>query len=137
MDTITAGNLCAFAMEAVRLGKIDGAFTPGDADAVAGLLNDNAGKKGIGAVLAEGIRHAALAWGLEDVAVHVKGMGLAYDTSDRGACHLRATLCKPELAGMIDLDQIEGKAEMFPDFEDLPTIFDTLILCRFYRDLYP
>jgi aldehyde:ferredoxin oxidoreductase len=150
MDTITAGNLCAFAMEAVRQGKIDAAIAPGDADTIAVLLNQIARKEGIGAILAEGIRPAAETWGLEDVAVHVKGMepagydprslkgmGLAYATSDRGACHLRATFYKPELAGMIDRDQIEGKAEMFIDFEDRLTIFDTLILCRFYRDLYP
>ena len=67
----------------------------------------------------------------------LKGMGLAYATSDRGACHLRATFYKPELAGMIDPAQIEKKAELFIDFEDRLTIFDTLILCRFYRDLYP
>ena len=66
----------------------------------------------------------------------LKGMGLAYATSDRGACHLRTTFYKPELAGMIPPDQIEGKAEMFLDFEDRLTIFDTLVLCRFYRDFY-
>ncbi len=38
---------------------------------------------------------------------------------------------------MIDPDQIDGKAEMFIDFEDRCTLFDTLILCRFYRDFYP
>jgi len=150
MDTITAGNLAAFAMEAARLGKIDHAIVPGDADAIARLLNMIAKKEGVGAVLSEGIRHAAATWDLEDMAVHVKGMepagydprtlkgmGLAYATSDRGACHLRTTFYKPELAGMIDRDQIEGKAEMLIDFEDRLTIFDTLILCRFYRDLYP
>jgi len=67
----------------------------------------------------------------------LKGMGLAYATSDRGACHLRATFYKPELSGMIDPAQVEGKAELFVDFEDRLTLFDTLILCRFYRDLYP
>jgi len=66
----------------------------------------------------------------------LKGMGLGYAVSDRGACHLRATFYKPELSGMIKPDQIEGKAEMFVDFEDRLTIFDTLVLCRFYRDLY-
>lgn len=150
MDTITAGNLCAFAIEAVRRKKIDYPISPGGADAIAALLNQIALRQDIGAVLAEGIRHAAKTWQMEDVAVHVKGMepagydprtlkgmGLAYATSDRGACHLRATFYKPELAGMIDRDQIEGKAEMFIDFEDRLTIFDALILCRFYRDLYP
>ena len=67
----------------------------------------------------------------------LKGMGLAYATSDRGACHLRTTFYKPELAGMIDPNQIQGKAELFIDFEDRLTLFDTLVLCRFYRDLYP
>ena len=106
-------------------------------------------REGIGEVLSQGIKHAAKEWDLADVAVHVKGMepagydprtlkgmGLAYATSDRGACHLRATFYKPELAGMIPMEQIEGKAEMFLDFEDRLAIFDTLILCRFYRDFY-
>jgi aldehyde:ferredoxin oxidoreductase len=66
----------------------------------------------------------------------LKGMGLAYGTSDRGACHLRATFYKPELSGMIDADQIEDKAKMFAEWEDRLTIFDALIFCRFYRDLY-
>lgn len=150
MDTITAGNLCAFAIEAARRGKIDTAIGYGDVDAIAELLRQIAGREGVGAVLADGIRPAAKAWGLEDIAVHVKGMepagydprplkgmGLAYATSDRGACHLRATFYKPELSGMIDPGQVKGKAELFVDFEDRLTLFDTLILCRFYRDLYP
>jgi aldehyde:ferredoxin oxidoreductase len=37
---------------------------------------------------------------------------------------------------MIDPNQIEGKAAMFAEWEDRLTVFDTLILCRFYRDLY-
>ncbi len=32
---------------------------------------------------------------------------------------------------------IEGKAAVFAEWEDRLIIFDTLILCRFYRDLYP
>jgi len=66
----------------------------------------------------------------------LKGMGLAYGTSDRGACHLRATFYKPELSGMIPPDQIAGKAELFLEFESRLTVFDTLVLCRFYRDFY-
>lgn len=149
MDTITAGNLCAFTIEAVRRGKVDYDISYGDADKIAKLLEQIARREGIGDILAEGIVHASRTWGLEDIAVHVKGMepagyeprvlhgmGLAYGTSDRGACHLRATFYKPELSGMIPADAVEGKAEMFLDFEDRLTIFDTLILCRFYRDLY-
>ena len=149
MDTITAGNLCAFTIEAARRGKVDTKIDYGDVDAIADLLQKIAGRKGIGEVLSQGIKHAAKEWDLEDIAVHVKGMepagydprklkgmGLAYATSDRGACHLRATFYKPELAGMIPPEQIEGKAELFLEFEDRLTIFDTLVLCRFYRDFY-
>ena len=149
MDTITAGNLCAFAMDASEQGKIPEKISYGDPDAAAGLLMDICFKRGIGAVLAEGIRHAAKAWGMEDDAIHVKGMepagyeprvlkgmGLAYATSCRGACHLRATFYKAELSGMIDKDQIEGKAELFSDFEERLTLHDVLIVCRFYRDMY-
>jgi aldehyde:ferredoxin oxidoreductase len=149
MDTITAGNLCGFAIEASRRGKIDDKIDYGDVDAVADLLHKIARREGIGDVLAEGIRHAAGQWDLEDIAVHVKGlepagydprslkgMGLAYATSDRGACHLRATFYKPELSGVIAPEQIEGKAKLFLEFEDRLAMFDTLVLCRFYRDFY-
>ena len=65
------------------------------------------------------------------------GLELAYATSDRGACHLRATIYKAELSGMIPPDQIEGKAELFIDFEDRHALFDALTICQFFRDLYP
>ena len=149
MDTITAGNLCAFAMEAVEQGRLDYPISWGDAKAVETLLKQIAARQGIGDILAQGIRHAAKAWDMEDTAVHakgmepagydprvLKGMGLAYATSDRGACHLRSTFYKPELSGIIDPDQIHDKAELFLDFEDRLTLFDTFILCRFYRDFY-
>ncbi len=149
MDTITAGNLCGFAIEAARRGRIDLRIDYGDVDAIAALLESISAREGIGDILANGIRFAAKQWGLEDIAVHVKGlepagydprvlkgMGLGYATSDRGACHLRATFYKPELAGMIPPDQIEDKADLFVEFEDRLNLFDTLILCRFFRDLY-
>jgi len=149
MDTISAGNLIAFAIEAARQGKIDYDIDYGQPDKIAGLLQDMAYRRGIGNVLSRGITSAARQWGMEDQAIHVKGlepagydprvlkgMGLAYGTSPRGACHLRATFYKPELSKMIEPDQIEGKAEMFAEWEDRLIIFDTLILCRFYRDLY-
>lgn len=149
MDTITAGSLCAFAMEASEMGRISEKINWGDVDKIAQLLHEISSKKGIGSILAEGIMHAAKAWDMEEIAIHskgldpagyeprvLKGMGLAYATSDRGACHLRSTFYKAELAGMIPMDQIEGKAKLFLEFEDRFNIHDSLILCRFYRDLY-
>ena len=149
MDTITAGNLAAFTIEASKRNAIGEKIEYGDVDGIANLLKKTARKEGIGAVLAEGIKHASKEWSLEDLAIHVKGleppgydprvlkgMGLGYATSDRGACHMRATFYSPELAGVISPDQIEGKAKLFVEYEDRLTIMDSLIVCRFFRDLY-
>jgi aldehyde:ferredoxin oxidoreductase len=148
IDTITAGNLAAFAIEAGLRGRLEGAPAYGDTEGIARLLKKIAAREEEGELFARGIRQSALELGLEDLAVHVKGMepagydprvlkgmGLAYAVSDRGACHLRSTFYKPELAGMIEPGAIEGKAELFIDFEDRLTLFDTLIFCRFFRDL--
>ena len=66
----------------------------------------------------------------------LKGVGLGYAVSPRGACHMRATFYKPELFGQIPMEQIKGKAVLFKDYEDRLTLMDCLIACRFYRDLY-
>ena len=148
MDTITAGNLAAFAIEASKGKKIKDNLQYGDVDGIAEILTKIAYRKGVGRILSEGVRYAAKVWEMEEKAIHVKGlepagfdprvlkgMGLAYATSDRGACHLRATFYKSELSGQINPDQVKGKAKLFVDYEDKMTLFDALILCRFYRDL--
>ena len=149
MDTISSGNLAAFAIEASQRRKIPDSLSYGDADAVSSLIKKMAYREGIGDTLANGIRYAALSWGMEDIAIHVKGMepggydprvfkgmGLAYATADRGACHMRATVFKAEMSGQISPEQIEGKAGVMIDFEDRLTLQDSIMVCRFYRDLY-
>jgi aldehyde:ferredoxin oxidoreductase len=149
LDTISAGNLCALVAEASSQGRLDAPLTYGDAATISALLEQIAGREGLGDVLADGIVKGAARLGLSDMAVHVKGlepagydprvlkgMGLTYGTSPRGACHLRTTFYKAELSGMISSDAVEGKADLLIDFEDRLIIFDCLILCRFYRDMY-
>jgi aldehyde:ferredoxin oxidoreductase len=149
MDTITAGNLCGLAIEAKARGKIDFDIEYGNVDQIASLVQMMSAREGIGDILADGIIPASRTWGLEDIAVHVKGlepagydpralkgMGLTFGTSPRGACHLRTTFYKPELSGLIPPEQIEDKAKMLIEYEDRLNVFDTLVLCRFYRDLY-
>ncbi len=149
LDTISAGNLAGLAIDASRQGKIHENLPYGNVDKIAALLKDMAYNKGLGGILSQGIKSAAKQMQMADQAIHVKGlepagydprvlkgMGLAYGTSDRGACHLRATFYKPELAGIVEIEQIEGKAEIFTQWEDRLTFFDTLVMCRFYRDLY-
>ncbi len=149
MDTITAGNLCGLAIEAKLRGKIDFDIEYGNVDQIATLLKMISDREGIGEILANGIIPASEAWGLEDIAIHVKGMepagydpralkgmGLTFGTSPRGACHLRTTFYKPELSGIIPPEQTEDKAKLLIEYEDRLNIFDTLVLCRFYRDMY-
>jgi len=148
IDTITTGNLIAFIMEASQRGLVNTKLNYGNVDGTAILIKDIVKKKGLGAILSQGIKQASRELNLEDLAIHVKGlepagydprvlkgMSLAYGTSDRGACHCRASIYKPELSGMIAPDAIKGKAEVFVDFEDRHTLFDTLIFCRFYDSL--
>jgi aldehyde:ferredoxin oxidoreductase len=149
VDTMTAGNLCGLAIEASRRGLIDEKLEFGDADGVAEFLQKMCAREGVGDLFAEGILRVERELGLEGVAVHVKGMepagydprklkgmGLTFMTAARGACHLRSTFYKPELAGMVDpLACDETKAELLVDWENRLTIMDTLVYCRFYRDL--
>ncbi len=149
IDTITTGNLVAFAMEASDRGKIKENYRYGSFQDVLSLIDSIVNREGIGEILSKGIKYASNALGMQADAIHVKGlepagydprrlkgMALAYATSDRGACHLRSTFYKAELSGMIPPEAIEGKAELFIDFEDRLTLMDCLILCRFYRDFY-
>ncbi|MBE0478667.1 aldehyde ferredoxin oxidoreductase family protein [Candidatus Aerophobetes bacterium] len=148
MDTISAGNLIAFCMELSKRGRIKEKFEYGNSDVAIELLQKIKNREGIGDILARGIKYTAKHFDAEDVAVHVKGlepagfdprvlkgMALQYATSPRGACHLTATFYKPELAGIIPPEQVEGKAKLLIEWENRMTIFDTLILCRFFRDL--
>ena len=147
MDTMTAGNVAAFAIEAHKMGKSDFAIDYGQVERMADLLYLIAYQKDVGQVFSKGVRGAAQELGLEEIAIHVKGlepagfdprvlkgMGLAYAVSNRGACHLRGTFYKAELSGQIPADTIEGKAKLFIDWEDRAALFDSLILCRFFRD---
>ena len=147
IDTMSAGNISAFAVEAHKAGKIDFAIDYNQPDRVAELFQLIAHRQEIGELFADGIVPAAETLEMEDRAVHVKGlepagfdprvlkgMGLAYATAARGACHLRTTFYKVELSGEVDRDQIKGKARTLIDYEDRATLFDSLILCRFFRD---
>ena len=147
IDTMSAGNISAFAVEAYKRGRIDFEIDYNQPDRAAELYRLIAKREGAGAVFARGIKQAAKDLELEDIAIHVKGlepggfdprvlkgMGLSYATSARGACHLRGTFYKAEISGQIDKTQIEDKAELMIDYEDRAALFDCLILCRFFRD---
>ena len=148
LDTMSAGNMAAFAVEARARGRLDWDMDYNQPDRIAELFTLIAEGRGVGAVLGQGIKRASAELGLEDLAIHVKGlepagfeprvlkgMGLAYATAARGACHLRGAFYKAELSGLVDKAAVAGKAAQVIDFEDRAALSDSLILCRFFRDL--
>jgi len=110
LDTISTGNLIAFAMECYDKGLLTIADTGGlelgwgDSAAIINLIENIAKREGLGDLLAEGVRRAAakIGKGAEELALHVKGLeipaheprgeakstALLYATSPRGACHM-------------------------------------------------
>jgi aldehyde:ferredoxin oxidoreductase len=148
LDTIEAGNAVAVAMEATEKGvNPDGAIKWADDDAMVELLRKIALREGIGDDLAEGPARAAKKWGAPEISMSVKGqsipaydprglkgMGIAYATSNRGACHLRAYTPASEL-GLVPLvtDPLawKGKGELTKTFQDLFAFMDSLDICKF------
>ncbi len=150
LDTISAGNLAAFAIEASKKGRINEQLRYGSAEDVADIIKKIARRQGVGGILAEGIEPAADELGMQETWVHVKGMesggydprilkemGLAYAVKEKNTCHIRAPFYKAERSGMVPPEAMDNKIELFTDFEDHCTLLDSFILCRFLRDLYP
>ena len=167
LDTISCGATIAFAMEAFEKGLItrkdtDGIeLTWGNMDGAIQLLHKIAKKEGIGAVLSEGTREAAKKLGknAQEFTVEVKGleapmhdprgfhgMGLAYMTSVRGACHLMH-VALPVEQGISPFTEAgfqenyigqtsEGKAEMIKLCEDLGVPCNSLVICEFVAWTY-
>ncbi|RJF96837.1 aldehyde ferredoxin oxidoreductase [Noviherbaspirillum cavernae] len=64
----------------------------------------------------------------------IQGMGLAYATSNRGACHLRGYTVASEVLGIpVKTDPLvtEGKPELVKAFQDATAVFDSAGICIF------
>ena len=101
MDTISAANTLAWAMEAKEKGLWDNGLEFGDTESIAAAFEDIAYRRGIGDELAEGSRYLSEKYGGRDFAIHSKGLelaayeprravgqGLGYAVSNRGGCHI-------------------------------------------------
>lgn len=167
LDTISAGNAIGFAMECFERGVIDASQTGGleprfgDIEAFVTLAHQIARREGIGAVLADGVRHAAAVWGKgsEAYAIQIKGlewsgyesrgapaMMLAYMTADIGAHHNRAWAITFDIQQ--GRDKVEGKAAKVIELQHVRPLFDCLGACRlpwvemgldlkYYAELFP
>lgn len=149
MDAIEIGDVLGCYMEATERGIHNGApgLAWGDHPSMIKVIEKVAHREGIGNVLADGVNATANYFGYPEIAMTVKGqgipaydprglkgMGIAYATSNRGACHLRAYTPASEL-GLIPLrtDPLEwkGKGELTKVFQDLHAFSDSLDLCKF------
>ncbi|BCJ87224.1 aldehyde ferredoxin oxidoreductase family protein [Effusibacillus dendaii] len=147
MDTIEMGNTLSVAMEAYEKGLSKDRIDWGDVDVMIDWIEKTAKREGVGNILAEGGARAAAAFGDKDLAMAVKGqsipaydprgiqgMGLAYATSNRGACHLRGYTVASEIMGIpepTDRLKPEGKGALLKIFQDMHAFSDSLDICKF------
>ncbi len=147
LDTISTGSTIACAMELSARGHLSEGPKFGDADALLSLVGMIAERKGIGNELSEGSSRFAHRRGHPEFSMSVKslempgydprgvqGMGLAYATSNRGACHLRAYMTSPEILGNpgpVDRFKTDGKASLTILLQNISAAIDSMVLCRF------
>ena len=153
IDTISCADTIACAFELYEKGIITEKdtgglqLTWGNHAAMVKLVEMTGRREGFGQIIGEGSRRLARKYGpeAEQYAMNVKGMefpgydprgiqgmALAFATSTRGACHLRATMYVPELfQGVLDRFTVKGKAKPLKDMQELFTVMDCMILCKF------
>ncbi len=150
LDTIETGDALAMTMEATEKGLVDG-LEWGDTDAMLELIHKIVFREGLGNDLADGMDVCSNKWGDPSIAMTVKGqsipaydprgikgMGIGYATSNRGACHLRGYTPASEVVGNVlgeetSTDPLawEGKAEMIMIFQNVYGFTDSLNVCKF------
>lgn len=139
MDTISAASTCA------AFGEARGAFLSGDE--ILAMLVAIAKREGDGDQLAEGSKRHCASLGKPGLSMSVKGLelpaydprgsygiALAYATSTRGGCHLRAYPISQEILRKpvaVDRFSFDGKARMIKIAEDNNAVVDSLCICAF------
>lgn len=147
LDTISMGATIACAMELAEAGELPGAPRFGDAAAVPALVATTVARRGLGDELALGSARLAARHRVPEAAMVVKGLeipgidprgmtgqGLAFATSNRGACHQRANLVDLELVGAtayIDRFATCGKSPHLIRLQDRNAVLDSLGSCSF------
>ena len=167
LDTISTGALISFAMECFEEGILKEADTGGrslrfgDAGAMLWLVDEIANRRGLGAILAKGVKRAAqeIGRGAERFAFHIKGqemafhdprgktgVGLGFAVSPTGADHIEAPHETPfqaagpllgQLAPLGILEPIEplslkpDKVKAFAILQRVWSLYNSLGVCNF------
>jgi aldehyde:ferredoxin oxidoreductase len=156
LDTISTGGTLAWAIETGEKGLLPEAqklgLRFGHGQGLLSAIQSIAEREGIGALLAEGSKRAALETGKESLswAMHVKGlelpgyeprslktMALGLAVSPRGACHNRSGAYEADFSG--DVDRFHGdsaRGALVAASEDFSAVLDSLIVCKFLRKCF-
>ena len=152
MDPISFGATVGAVMELYDMGVltkeqlgIEAKF--GSAQALTHFAEITVKGEGFGKEIAQGSKRLTAKYGHPDLSMSVKGqefpaydsrgiqgMGLAYATSNRGACHLRGYTVASEVLGIpVKTDPLvtEGKAGLVKAFQDATAVFDSAGVCVF------
>lgn len=152
-DPITFGSTVAAAMELYETGVITKKDTGGielkfgSAEALSRCTELTARGEGFGKILGLGSKRMCEKYGHPELSMTVKGqefpaydprgiqgMGLAYATSNRGACHLRGYTVASEVLGIPEKTDplvTQGKPELVKAFQDATAAVDSSGLCVF------
>lgn len=151
LDTISLGNSIAFAIYLSKKGILKEDLDWGNYEKIKRLIIAVANREDLGELVSKGVKAMAEELGIEDLAIHVKGleppgydprtlkgMILNYAVAERGADHLWAS------AYAIDIPNKGGgrfntgieKVKAVMDLEERNAIYDSAILCKFGRSLY-
>jgi aldehyde:ferredoxin oxidoreductase len=156
LDTISTGGTLAWAMECSDNGLLpedrNVRLRFGEPEGFLSAISAIAERKGMGDLLAEGSRRAALKIGGESSywAMHVKGlempgyeprslktMALGLAVSPRGACHNRSGAYEADFSGAVDrLRADPARGSLVAASEDFAAVLDSLIVCKFLRKCF-
>ena len=156
LDTISTGGTLAWAMECAEKGLLPDAhgigLRFGQTGALLATIEAIAHRQGLGELLAEGSRRAAMQVGKEAMyrAMHVKGlelpgyeprslktMALGLAVSPRGACHNRSGAYEADFSGQVDrLSADPSRGALVVASEDFAAVLDSLIVCKFLRKCF-
>jgi aldehyde:ferredoxin oxidoreductase len=157
LDTISTGLTVACAMEMYSKGilteqEIGRPLPFGDAEGLLEMVRKTACRDGFGDEIAQGSWRLATKYGHPEMSITakkqefpsydargLKGMGLLYATSNKGASHMAGDTAYTELFGVgVKTDGLtyEGKAELVKHFQDVFTLIDSAGLCVFVAIRY-
>ena len=158
IDSISAGVIVGFAMDCYENGiltqkdfdGIEARF--GNHEALVKLIEKIGKREGVGNILAEGVKVAGekIGRGAEKLAQHIKGVevtgydlrclktaALGFAVSFRGADHNRHGAYAFDVKGKVNrLIAEKGRGKMVKDMEDIYTLIDSFIVCKFSRGTY-